>query len=177
MTRPATLLSALVLAIVAGVGALLWPRHDSLSASTKPVRNSVRIVDSVHAAAFDSFASQIAHAPADTIGAILRDRARRPPLRVISVYDTIRDTMTTAGDVGSPELREVALSCSDARALVIRDSALSMLPDSLRGVIAIQDAVIDSMAAACQPVTPWRGYGVAFGAGYAAGLLTCVVAR
>lgn len=169
----------MILAMVVGVGVLLWPFRDSPAASTKPVRDSVRLVDSVRAVAFDSFAAQVIHAPADTLAAILRDRARRPPIRIVRVHDTITigDTMTTAGGVGSPELCEVALSCSDARALVLRDSALSMLPDSLRGVIAIRDAVIDSVTATCQPVTPWRGYGVAFGAGYAAGLLTCVVVR
>ena len=142
------------------------------SPSTAAVRDSVALVDSVRAERFDSFAVQVVHAPADTLAIILRDRARRPPVRVVKIRDTIRDTVTTAEDVGSSQLCEVAISCHEARSLVLRDSALVMLSDSLRGSLAVQDAVIDSLQSAC---VPRRSPVAAFGLGFAAGVAVCAL--
>lgn len=140
--------------------------------STAAVRDSVALADSVRAERFDSFAVQVVHAPADTLAIILRDRARRPPLRVVRITDTIRDTVTTAEDVGSSQLCEVALSCHEARSLVLRDSALVMLSDSLRGSLAVQDAVIDSLESACAPK---RSTAATFGLGFVAGVAVCAI--
>ena len=135
-------------------------------------RDSVAVADSVRAERFDSFAVQVVHAPADTLAIILRDRARRPPVRIVEIRDTIRDTVTTAEDGGSSQLCEVALSCHEARSLVLRDSALVMLSDSLRGSLAVQDAVIDSLQAAC---APRRSPAAAFGLGFVAGVAVCAL--
>lgn len=143
--------------------------------SIAAVRDSVALADSVRAEQFDSFAVQVLHAPADTLAIILRDRARRPPVRVVRVTDTIRDTVTTAEDVGSSHLCEVAISCHEARSLVLRDSALVMLSDSLRGSLAVQDAVIDSLEIACAPRPQLRSMAASFGLGFAAGLGVCAI--
>lgn len=170
-----TLASRIALAVclvwAAGVIGYRALRRDA-SPSTAAVRDSVALADSVRAERFDSFASVVVHATADTLAIILRDRARRPPLRVVRVTDTIRDTVTTAEDVGSSQPCEVALSCHDARSLVLRDSALVMLSDSLRGSIAIQDAVIDSLEAVC---APRRSPVAAFGMGFVAGVAVCAL--
>lgn len=147
-------------------------RSDAPPPSTAPVRDSVALADSVRAEQFDSFTVQVVHAPADTLAIILRDRARRPPIRVVRITDTIRDTVTTAEDVGSSQLCEVAISCHEARSLVLRDSALVMLSDSLRGSLAVQDAVIDSLQSACAPS---RSPAISFGLGFAAGLGVCAI--
>lgn len=145
--------------------------RDPPPPSTAAVRDSVALADSVRAERFDSFATVVVHAPADTLAIILRDRARRPPLRVVRIRDTIRDTVTTTEDVGSSQSCEVALSCHEARSLVLRDSALVMLSDSLRGSLAVQDAVIDSLQAACAP----RRSPAAFGLGFVAGVAVCAL--
>lgn len=167
---------ALATSIVAGLAIHALRSDSSQPVSTAHVRDSVAIADAAREARYDSFAAAIALAQADTLGAILRDRARRPPLRIVRT-DTVRDTIRMAGDTGSPELCEVVLSCHDARALALRDSALVMTSDSLRGALAIQAATIDSVVAACRPPSPWKGHGIAFGAGFATGLAVCVVAR
>lgn len=146
--------------------------RDQPPASTAAVRDSVSVADSVRAERFDSFAVQVVHAPADTLAIILRDRARRPPLRVVRVTDTIRDTVATTEDVGSSQSCEVVLSCHEARSLALRDSALVMLSDSLRGSLAVQDAVIDSLQAACTPRPSPRA---AFGLGFVAGVAVCAL--
>lgn len=169
-------MSRVTLAACLAIG-LLWAvavfvRVDPRPPSTAAVRDSVALADSVRAERFDSFTVQVVHAPADTLAIILRDRARRPPVRVVRVTDTIRDTVTTAEDVGSSQLCEVAISCHEARSLVLRDSALVMLSDSLRGSLAVQDAVIDSLQAAC---APRRSPAAAFGLGFVAGVAVCAL--
>ncbi len=150
----------------------LYATRDQPPPATAAVRDSVAVADSVRAERFDSFATVVVHAPADTLAIILRDRARRPPVRVVRIRDTIRDTVTTTEDVGSSQSCEVAISCHEARSLVIRDSALVMLSDSLRGSLAVQDAVIDSLQAAC---APRRSPRVAFGLGFVAGVAACAL--
>ena len=162
----------LIAACAVAVAAIICAQHHAASPSTKSVRDSVALVDSVRAERFDSFAVQVVHAPADTLAIILRDRARRPPVRVVKIRDTIRDTVTTAEDVGSSQLCEVAISCHEARSLVLRDSALVMLSDSLRGSLAVQDAVIDSLQSAC---VQRRSPVAAFGLGFAAGVAVCAL--
>ena len=165
----------LVIAAACVVVVALNATRSDAPPSTAAVRDSVALADSVRAERFDSFAVQVVHAPADTLAAILRDRARRPPVRLVRIRDTIRDTVTTAEDVGSSQLCEVAISCHEARSLVLRDSALVMLSDSLRGSIAVQDAVIDSLEAACTPKLPLRSMAASFGLGFAAGLGVCAI--
>lgn len=160
-------LSAACVAVV-----VLNATRDQPPPSTAAVRDSVAVADSVRAERFDSFAVQVVHAPADTLAIILRDRARRPPLRVVRITDTIRDTVTTTEDVGSSQSCEVTISCHEARSLVLRDSALVMLSDSLRGSLAIRDAVIDSLQSAC---APRRSPVAAFGLGFVAGVAVCAL--
>ena len=105
----------LIAACAVAVAALIFARNHAASPSTKSVRDSVALADSVRAERFDSFAVQVVHAPADTLAIILRDRARRPPVRVVKIRDTIRDTVTTAEDVGSSQLCEVAISCREVQ--------------------------------------------------------------
>lgn len=165
-----------ILAILVFAGCVavmvLSATRDQPPPTTAAVRDSVAVADSVRAERFDSFAVQVVHAPADTLAIILRDRARRPPVRVVRITDTIRDTVTTTEDVGSSQSCEVALSCHEARSLVLRDSALVMLSDSLRGSLAVQDAVIDSLQAACTPRPSPRA---AFGLGFVAGVAVCTL--
>lgn len=168
MQRGALLVLLTALVAVVALHCMRDPSHPSTAA----VRDSVALADSVRAERFDSFAVQVVHAPADTLAIILRDRARRPPLRVVRIRDTIRDTVTTAEDGGSSQLCEVALSCHEARSLVLRDSALVMLSDSLRGSLAVQDAVIDSLEAVC---TPRRSPVAVFGMGFVAGAAVCAI--
>lgn len=169
MTRFERILAILVFAACVAV-VVLNTTHDQPPLSTAAVRDSVVVADSVRAERFDSFATVVVHAPADTLAIILRDRARRPPVRVVRIRDTIRDTVTTTEDVGSSQSCEVALSCHEARSLVLRDSALVMLSDSLRGSLAVQDAVIDSLQSAC---APRRSPVAAFGLGFVAGVAVC----
>jgi len=90
------------------------------------------------------------------------------------IHDTIlADTMTTGEDAGSSEPCEVAISCQEARRLVLRDSASMLLIDSLRGAVVISQAERDSIATACRPRTPWSAAGI----GFAAGLAVCAVLR
>lgn len=168
-SRPAAIVAGCA-AFAFGAFVFLHPIIDHPPSTAAAVRDSVAVANQVRAERFDSFAVQVVHAPADTLAIILRDRARRPPLRVVRVTDTIRDTVTTAEDVGSSQLCEVALSCHEAQSLVLRDSALVMLSDSLRGSLAIRDAVIDSLQSAC---APRRSPVAAFGLGFVAGVAVC----
>lgn len=167
-----TRLRALIIAAAFVAVVALNATRNHAQPSAAAVRDSVALADSVRAERFDSFATVVAHAPADTLAIILRDRARRPPVRVVRIRDTIRDTVTTAEDVGSSQLCEVAISCHEARSLVLRDSALVMLSDSLRGSLAVQDAVIDSLQSAC---APRRSPVAAFGLGFVAGVAVCAL--
>jgi hypothetical protein len=164
-------LYALILALAAlAIGALLGRHHvDPFDAHPRVVRDSVQASWGAQIVKHDTFRIFLRTASADTLRAILRDRARRPPL---FIHDTIQaDTMTTEGDAGSPGPCEVALSCQEARRLVLRDSASMLLIDSLRGAVVISQAERDSLDAACQPRTPWSAAGI----GFAAGLAVCAV--
>jgi len=172
-------IAALILLLVAlAASVVLFPEHrvaTATDARPKAVRDSVDTVWREQEARHDTFRIWLRMASADTLGAILRDRARRPP---VLIHDTISgDTMTTPEDKGSSQECEVAISCHEARSLILRDSALIMLSDSLRGVIAISRAERDSLDSACRPHTPWRAAEMAFVGGYAAGLATCLVLR
>jgi hypothetical protein len=169
-----------VAVLLVALGAWLltsMPSHktDAFDARPKVVRDSVDSSWHQQEAKRDTFRVFLRTASADTLGAILRDRARRPPL---FIHDTLlADTATTEGDTGSLGPCEVAISCQEARRLVLRDSSSMLLIDSLRGAMVISHAERDSVATACQPRTPWRAAGIGFGVGYVAGLATCVVLR
>ena len=124
---------------------VFFPWHSSTPyVDTRPsiIRDSVETLWVKQEAKHDTFRIWLRTASADTLGAILRDRARRPP---IFIHDTISDdTMTTTEEVGSSQLCEVAISCFEARSLLLRDSALILLSDSLRGAIVVQGAEKDS---------------------------------
>lgn len=166
-------LYALILALAAfAIGALLGRHHiDPFDAHPRVTRDSVKASWATQLIKHDTFVRFVRVASADTLGAILRDRARRPPL---FVRDTVWiDTMTTGEDDGSSIPCEVAISCQEARRLVLRDSASMLLIDSLRGDVVISQAERDSLDAACQPRTPWSAAGI----GFAAGLAVCAVLR
>ena len=171
MIRRALYVLALALAALlvgAWLGRISEVAHDS---QAQGVRDSVRVAYAVQVVKHDTFRIWLRTAGADTLGAILRDRARRPPL---FIHDTIlADSMTTGEDVGSSVQCEVAISCQEARRLVLRDSASMLLIDSLRGAVVISQAERDSMAATCHPRTLWTAAGI----GFAAGLGVCALLR
>ena len=151
----------------------------AIDSRLKNTRDSVETLWVEKTAKHDTFRIWLRTASADTLGAILRDRARRPP---VFIHDTIfDDSMTTTEDGRSSQLCEVAISCFEARSLLLRDSALILLSDSLRGAIVVQGAEKDSAIASCHREKPnsstWLSAGIGFATGYSAGLATCIVLK
>lgn len=121
-----------------------------------------------------AWGAQLRAARSDSLASWLRAQALRPlPRRIdsILVHDTLQ---ASAGDTAP----SVCLSDLDARRLLARDSVRSVVEDSLRGALVLDSARLDSVRALVRPpATFWGRLGIAFGAGYLAGLGTCVAVR
>lgn len=133
---------------------------------TRPqvVRDSVEVIRAVERLRVDTLVRWLPRASADTMAAILRDRARRP---VVMLGDTVRL------ESDSVETDSVCLSAGDARGTILHKVADSVRIDSLHQEIAIMRSERDSMATGCLPRTPWSAAGL----GFAAGLAVCAVLR
>lgn len=117
-------------------------------------------------------------APVDTLALILRDRARRP---VVLAGDTLlpaqgMDTIAPADGIADTAcLSQEVLASTVARQLA--DSGQHVLD---QGRIRVQDAVIDSLDThldQCLDAQPRFGFRTGFGAGYIAGIATCVLIK
>lgn len=173
-----TIIAFLLIALAFGVywdySHRVWSNGRD-SPNVQNIRDSVLIERKVDVIRYDSFVRIVYRASSDTLAAILRDRAMRPPVRI---HDTIaEDTRTTTEDAGSSQLCEVSISCSEAQRLILRDSALLILSDSLQGDNLILKASIDSIREECSQKPTFRQYGYAIGTGYVAGILTCVLLK
>ena len=190
MTTGAKLLAFLV--VVVGLLAFLgrwWDTHqvqererasvaDRTAQELRRLRGQLASADSVREVDAGVWALQVRRAASDSLAAWLRARASRPlPRRIDSIL--VHDTVELAEDSGSsPPEPPVCLSADDARRLLARDSIAVNLGDSLRGVVRLDSARIDSVRTLVVPQrTPWGLLGAAAGAGYVAGLLTCIVTR
>lgn len=165
-------LSILCLVLAMLCAAHWWPiRHDSPARPPAIARDSVDRARAVEVVRWDTLVRVVYRASADTLAAILRERARRLPLRLLPTLDSLPRI-----DSAAPPCL-VTLTCQDSRRLVLRDSAQVMRADSLEGAIVVQRAVLDSVVAVCQPRSPWMATGIGFGVGYLAGIGTCLALR
>lgn len=133
---------------------------------------AARVVD------LQAWGYQLRSARADSLTSWLRARAARPlPRRIdsILVRDTLHDTLQASTADSAPS---VCLSDMNARRLLARDSVRSVVEDSLRGSLTLDSARLDSVRALLRPsATSWSRLGIAFGAGYLAGIATCILVR
>ena len=146
---------------------LHWSNPQIPIGSVMLVRDSVERVRVVEVAKHDTLIRWLRTAPADTLGAILRDRARRPPI-------VLRDTVILKDSVTQDTSCKITLTCWEARSLALQGPSGVLVIDSLRGDITIKDAMIDSLKEGCKPKSPWTAFGTGFGIGYAAGIGTCI---
>jgi hypothetical protein len=183
------LLVGLVVALVLAAGLGWWwdarqaqDRERAASADRAALelhrlRAQLASADSAREADAASWALQVHRAASDSLAAWLRARAARPlPARIESVL-VVRDIRDTLRLPGAPLVDSVpvCLESGEARRLLLRDSALVDLADSLRGDRSLDSARLDSVRALVVPQrTPWGLLGAAAGAGYVAGLLTCL---
>jgi hypothetical protein len=183
------LLAALVVALglLAGAG-WWWDSHqaqererassaDRTATEMRRLRAELAAADSAREADAASWALQVHRAASDSLAAWIRQRARRPlPAQIESVL--VHDTVELTEDSGSSLSAPVCMEPSEARRLLLRDSALVDLSDSLGGRLRLDSARLDSVSALVAPQRrPWGLLGAAAGAGYAAGLVTCVLLR
>ena len=138
--------------------------------TTAAIRDSARASADSQRVRIDTVVRWVRSARADTMAAILRDRARRP---AVLGRDTVWiPAPDTTGDSG-------CLSREELAGLEVHHAVDSATADSLRWEAKIQAVRGDSLAAhlgAClQEKRPSVSFPISFGLGYAAGIATCVV--
>lgn len=143
--------------------------------STAAVRDSIELRRDTVRIETEKYIVKIKRIPQDTLGPILRALANRP---VISQRDTIRL------DSSKADTCSIALTCSEARSLVLRDTLKQVREDSLKGELRINQVRGDSLEvrlSSCLNAKPRWGYVAAFEAGYLLGTAVtggiCAVVR
>ena len=161
------LLAAILAALV--TWGYLHPRTVEIpgpTPSTAAVRDSARASTDSHRVRIDTVVRWLRRAPADTMAAILRDRARRPAiLGRDTVWIPAPDTSTDSATLSRGELA----------GLEAHHAVDSALVDSLRWDARIQTVRGDSLAHRLGACLDDRSGATAWGRGFLAGVATGVV--
>lgn len=179
----------LVLALLAAFAGWLWDAHearvraseDRSADEIRKLRTELASSDSARDADAAAWAMQVRRASSDSLAAWLRARAARPlPARIDSILVPARIDSVLIHDLAHDTVPAlpVCLDAMEARRLLLRDSVLVGLSDSLRGSIRLDSARLDSLRALVVPQrTSWRLLGASAVAGYIAGLASCIATR
>lgn len=140
--------------------------------STVQVRDSANNSADSQRAHIDTLVRWVRVASADTLAAIMRDRARRPAVLG-------RDTVYLPAPVDTTT-DSACFSQAELASLEAQHAVDSATIDSLRWDSKIWKARGDSLEARLGPALAtkfWKSTPIAFGLGYAAGITTCLVLK